>query len=370
VFERIIGQHIAVKMLSHEITKGMLPASVMFHGMDGCGKFLVSVELARVLNCKNTGSSECTCNSCGNISKLISRNLFLICKSNLRNTFILWERYGVRRENLFWFYRDLQRLLLTIHGEQRFQKYADDLEGFLRSPYEIADNFSNIILCVQCILDSLKGINISIERIRELRRFLWFKGNEEGFKVVIIDGAENMNEESSNSFLKISEDTPPDSLIILTTVNRALIKETIQSRFRAYRFIGLSDELRKQIIKERFGASGEEDADIKNVAVNEYVFRLLKNGRLHLLEFHDMIKEIIEKDQVISFLDALISSLKKSFSFSDEIKTEKLSLDTLYHIETQLKNIDSVKKAILFGNANLELVFTNFMLNNYRFSIK
>ena len=298
MFERIKGQHIAVKMLSHEITKGMLPASVMFHGPDGCGKFLVAIELARILNCKNTGSSECTCPSCVNVSKLISRNLFLICKSNLRNTFALWKRFGVGRENLALFHRDLQRLLLTIHGEQRFEKDAGKLEGFLRSPYEIADNFSHIILFVQGVLDSMKGMNISIERIREIQRFLWFKGNEEGFKVVIIDGAENMNEESSNSFLKISEDTPPDSFIILTTVNRTLIKETIQSRFRAYRFIAFSDELKKQIIKERFGASNGEDADGENAPVNEYA-RRLENGRLRFIDFHDMIKEIIEKDQVM-----------------------------------------------------------------------
>jgi hypothetical protein len=45
-------------------------------------------------------------------------------------------------------------------------------------------------------------------------------------------------------------------------------------------------------------------------------------------------------------------------------------MDTLYSIEAQLKNIDSVKRAILFGNANIELVFTNFMLNNYLYAIK
>jgi hypothetical protein len=83
-----------------------------------------------------------------------------------------------------------------------------------------------------------------------------------------------------------------------------------------------------------------------------------------------MIKEIIEKDQVISFLDALMVSLMNTLSTTDKIRTERVTMDTLYSIEAQLKNIDSVKRAILFGNANIELVFTNFMLNNYLYAIK
>jgi len=349
-------------MLGNEIQNNHLPASLLFHGPDGCGKFLTAIELARILNCHFSGSSACTCTSCMGISKLISRNIFLISKSNLRNTFDLWQMAGVAPAYLSWFYRDLQRLSLSIYEEERYKKDLVLLEDFLRSPHELVENFKCIMKCVYGILDTLKGRIISINKIRELKRYLWVKASDAGFKVAIIDGAENMNEESSNSFLKISEDTPPDSIIILTTVNKELIKETIQSRFRSYRFIRLSKEDKKEIFKEHFGVAGDLDLDIKTYDIdtmNDYTQRF-RESQHHLNTYVEIVKEIIAKDLVITFLDHAMNMVK------ERITEERYSdINKLYEVEALLKGIDFLRKAILYNNVNQELAFTNFMLNNF-----
>ena len=89
MFEAVKGQKIAVSMLKHEIKNNNLPQALLFHGPDGCGKFLTALELARSVNCKYTGSSDCKCSSCLGISKIMSRNIFPVCKSNIKNTFQL-----------------------------------------------------------------------------------------------------------------------------------------------------------------------------------------------------------------------------------------------------------------------------------------
>lgn len=396
MFERIKGQKVAIRMLGNEIQRGRLPSSIMFYGPDGCGKFLTAMELARVLNCsrgiigsnfgeevrvshegacRNTGQppqddsipnhpNTCTCISCVNISKLISRNLFLICRSNLRNSFDLWRQFGVNHENLQWFQRDLRRLLLTIYDEPRYVKDCNELEGFLHTSSEIPAHSQKIIRCVFGILDSLKGMNISIEKIRQIQRFLWVKGSDGGFKVVIIDGAENMNEESSNSFLKISEDTPPDSLIILCTANRDAIRETILSRFRMYRFFALSGDARNEVLKERFGETGKRTEDQRFSEAEAFAQRL-EDESIRLLDFLEIVKEILDCDQVISFLDFTIHSSMEKFTLAGN-----LSMEDVYRIEALIKTAASVRNAILYGNANIEIVFTSFMLNNYRSSIR
>ena len=361
------GQKIAVRMLKQEIRNKNLPAALLFHGPEGCGKFLTSLELARVVNCRDTGSSDCTCSSCVGVSRLMSRNIFLICKSNLKNTFDLWQRFGIKSESLSWFYRDLQRLALSIYDEERYNRDLANLEEFLRSPYEIIDNFQKAIECAYTILDSRKGQLISINRIREIQRYLWLKSSEGNYKVVIIDGAENMNEEASNSFLKISEDTPPESIIIITAVNKDLLKETIRSRFRTYRFVLLSDEVKREVFSEHFGVNQEYDMKIEKYdldTMKNYKKRL-KDQNLHLKGLTEIINEIITRNHIISFLDYTMDSLKENIGSADTWNINKI-----YEIEGIMKTISFIKKAILYNNVNQEVAFTNFMLNTFSSHLK
>jgi DNA polymerase III delta prime subunit len=308
LFDHIKGQEAAVRMLRNEIARGRLPSSALFHGPDGSGKFLTAMELARVLNCqRGTASPGCGCSSCVAISKLISRNLFLVCRSNLRNSFELWRRYGVRQENRDSFYRDLQRLYLTIHDDPRHRREAGELEGFLHSPAAIPGNLQSVLECVFGVLDTLRGLNISIEKMREIQRFLGMKSIDGRFKVVVIDGAENMNEESSNSILKVSEDTPPDSLIVMSTVDLDSIRETIRSRFRVYRFKALSGGLMREVLAERYGSPGEPEPPAPPPEVMEYA-RRFENNRLRLLERMSILQDVIESGCVIPFLGSGFSS--------------------------------------------------------------
>ena len=60
------------------------------------------------------------------------------------------------------------------------------------------------------------GQNIKIEQIRELNRSLNFKPVSGKYRITIINRAEKMTEEASNSFLKTLEEPPPGNIIVLT----------------------------------------------------------------------------------------------------------------------------------------------------------
>jgi DNA polymerase-3 subunit delta' len=77
---------------------------------------------------------------------------------------------------------------------------------------------------------------IKIETIRHLQKEISFRAYEGKFKVFIIDNAHRLNAESANCLLKILEEPPKFSLIILISDKPALLFKTITSRCKTVKF--------------------------------------------------------------------------------------------------------------------------------------
>jgi DNA polymerase-3 subunit delta' len=71
---------------------------------------------------------------------------------------------------------------------------------------------------------------ITIDQTRELMREIQLKPTEAQFKVAIISGADRLNPQAANSFLKTLEEPPQKSVMILLSTGPQRILETILSR--------------------------------------------------------------------------------------------------------------------------------------------
>jgi DNA polymerase-3 subunit delta' len=80
------------------------------------------------------------------------------------------------------------------------------------------------------------GTMIKIDRVRELCHSLSMKPYEAAVRVVIIERAQTMNAESSNALLKILEEPPDRTVLILTAVEPGDLLPTIVSRCQKLRF--------------------------------------------------------------------------------------------------------------------------------------
>ncbi len=100
---------------------------------------------------------------------------------------------------------------------------------------------------------------IKINQIREIIDFLKLKSKTG--KVVIIENAEKMNREASNSLLKTLEEPPNKSLLILLTANKTKILPTILSRTLKIKFSPLKEEETTEILKLK----GFSENEIKKV---------------------------------------------------------------------------------------------------------
>jgi DNA polymerase III subunit delta' len=79
---------------------------------------------------------------------------------------------------------------------------------------------------------------ITIEQVRDLMQEIHLKPTEARFKVAIIVGADRLNAQAGNAFLKTLEEPPPRSVLILLSSEPQRILETIQSRCLRLNFAG------------------------------------------------------------------------------------------------------------------------------------
>lgn len=100
----------------------------------------------------------------------------------------------------------------------------------------------------------IEGIEpeIRIEYIRQLQREINLKPYEGKKKVFIINNAHKLNAESSNALLKILEEPPKDTLIILVSDKPAILFKTIISRCRILKFSPFKRVELKEILKKDY----------------------------------------------------------------------------------------------------------------------
>lgn len=94
---------------------------------------------------------------------------------------------------------------------------------------------------------------IKIEYIRQLQREINLKPYEGRKKVFIIDNAHNLTAEASNAMLKILEEPPSNSLIILISDKPSLLFGTIISRCKTLRFFPIARTELQGFFKRDYG---------------------------------------------------------------------------------------------------------------------
>ena len=73
---------------------------------------------------------------------------------------------------------------------------------------------------------------ISIDNVRALRHFLGLSAADGGWRVVIVDSADEMNRNSANALLKFLEEPPENTIFLLISHSPAGLLPTIRSRCR------------------------------------------------------------------------------------------------------------------------------------------
>ena len=90
-----------------------------------------------------------------------------------------------------------------------------------------------------------------IDTIRQLRQNAWLLPGEAPCRVCVLCGAENMTDQAQNALLKILEEPPEHTVLILTAENRSMLLPTILSRVQTIRLEPLTPAEILPVLRER-----------------------------------------------------------------------------------------------------------------------
>lgn len=82
---------------------------------------------------------------------------------------------------------------------------------------------------------------ITVEEVRRVGRFLAMTSHDGGYRIVIVDAADDMNRSAANALLKSLEEPPPRTLFVLVAHSPGALLPTIRSRCQVVKLKPLDD---------------------------------------------------------------------------------------------------------------------------------
>lgn len=207
-------------MLRGAMGLGRVASSYLFQGESGIGKRFTALNFVKALNCLTPTGDGDACDACASCTKL---------DGGTHPDFVVIEPEGS--------YIKVGAIIRkrAKRGSKSKERDEDDNE---------------------------KGKKDSEENKRSADEILSLKSFEARVKAIIVDNAEQMNMEASNAFLKIFEEPPPNSIIILVSSSPDRLPETIRSRANRVNFTPLGEDDCIRLLKLKLGG----DADMKTLA--------------------------------------------------------------------------------------------------------
>ncbi|REJ79119.1 MAG: hypothetical protein DWQ47_06660 [Acidobacteria bacterium] len=291
MFETILGNQGAKKLLERLVRSRRLPQSLLFSGRSGVGKRMFAVELARALVCVDK-KDELPCGT---------------CPACVRAGNIDLPKHGNRDDH--------KRVIFSGHPD------------------------------VGMIVPH--GQTIFIDAVRDLEREANFRPFEADARMFVIDDAEKLSsvkDNSANALLKTLEEPPESAHIILVTSRPLLLLSTIRSRCQAIRFGPIDkEEIAAHLRDEMDFAS--EDAELVAGLSQGSLGRALATD---LGEFREKRKQMLEVVTRCIRRDSFAALMRTSESITDakarEAYGESLdTLQTLIHDIWTLTNRPSAK---------------------------
>ena len=206
MFNQLIGNDNVKNLLRRMLEAGRLPGAMLFTGEEGIGKKLFALEIAKALNCRTPqGVEGCgTCPACKRISHF---------------------NYPQSAESDDW-----KKIIWTDHPDV----------GLVVAPKRV----------------------LIVEQMREIEGAANYRPFEGKARVFLIDDADKLNDSSANALLKVLEEPPHTSHIILLTARPAMLLPTIRSRCQMIRFSPISaGEIESYLAK--FKLAAPKDARIR-----------------------------------------------------------------------------------------------------------
>jgi len=312
MFDELTGNERVKASLKRMLVTDRLPGALLFVGEEGIGKKRFALEVARALNCRTPKDHEAcgVCSSCTRIGKL---------------------NYPQRDDADEW-----AQIIWTDHPDV----------GLVVAPKRV----------------------LRVEQMRQIEKEANFRPFEGKARVFLIDEADKLNDASANALLKVLEEPPRTSHLILITARPAMLLPTILSRCQMIRFSPLTPaEIETHLTKKKLAdnktarvraraASGSIGRALSGDLVTFTSQRkamlkvlnalVLSQDRAQLLRAAEQLNEAQYKDEFEERLDVLETLIRDAWMLSLGVNSEQLvNEDLLAELQEISDKLDSSRAA-------------------------
>src|SRR5919106_741038 len=290
MFDELTGNERVKAALKRMMVTDRLPGAMLFIGEEGIGKKRFALELARALNCRTPRNDE-ACGVCSSCTRIVKLN------------------YPQRDDADEW-----TQIIWTDHPDV----------GLVVAPKRV----------------------LRVEQMRQIEKEANFRPFEGKARVFLIDEADKLNDASANALLKVLEEPPRTSHLILITARPAMLLPTILSRCQMIRFSPLMPaEIETHLTKNKLAdnktaklraraASGSIGRALSGDLVTFTSQRkamlkvlnalVLSEDRAQLLRSAEQLVEAQYKDEFEERLDVLETLIRDAWMLSLGVNSEQL----------------------------------------------
>ena len=236
LFTDIIGQQKAKQQLIRSVENKRIPHAQLFVAPKGSGALPLAIAYAQYILCQNTNGENITGNEACNLkfNKLMHPDMHFV--------FPVATNTNVKKHPISNLFLDEWRDFVT-------QNPYGDLFDWYR----------------QLSIENKQG-QIGVDEAENIVKKLSLKAYEGNFKVMLIWMAEKMNSAASNKLLKLIEEPPEKTILLLITENEDQLLDTIKSRCQLVKLFPLSENEVKSALLELEHISENEAVKIAQQA--------------------------------------------------------------------------------------------------------
>jgi DNA polymerase-3 subunit delta' len=212
MFREVLGLSHIKRHLAHSADCGRIPHAQLFVGPEGCGTLPMAVAYARYILCGNSNGE----NSDGD--EACNRKCATFTHPDLHFVFPVANSEKIKSH------------AVSDHFMAEWRQFLKD------QPY------GNLFDWYRHIGIEKKQGQIGVDDAQDIVRKLSLKSYEGGFKVMLVWMAERLNTPASNKLLKLIEEPPEKTIIILISEDEEQLLQTIRSRCQILHFPPLPED--------------------------------------------------------------------------------------------------------------------------------
>lgn len=196
-FKDIVGNDILKKRIINNVKTGSIPHAMMYSGESGSANLAMAIATARYINCHNPTDQD----SCGKCPSCKKYDIYAH-----PDLFFLYPIININSKNLCKDHLDQWRELLSLGAYPTYDDWLEILNG-----------------------GSKKAL-IYARESGELMTKLSYRISEAHKRIIVIWLAEKMHDSLANKLLKLTEEPPEDTIIMMVCQDEKAILGTIKSR--------------------------------------------------------------------------------------------------------------------------------------------